>query len=121
MFLSQPPSATNPSNPSAPTTVSIESAMSSRDTSEYRMPGVPIEMPSATVIVLNVTALPPASSAPIAAASANVLMCVLQGVRLLQVEAIPICGFVKSSSEKPTARNIDLAGACWTPSTTIDE
>ena len=34
MFLSQPPMATKPSKPSAPTTVSIESAMISRDTSE---------------------------------------------------------------------------------------
>jgi hypothetical protein len=34
MFLSQPPSATNPSKPSAPTTASIESAMISRETKE---------------------------------------------------------------------------------------
>ncbi len=34
MFLSQPPIATRPSKPSAPTTVSIESAITSRDTSE---------------------------------------------------------------------------------------
>ena len=34
IFLSQPPIATKPSNPSAPTTASIESAMISRETSE---------------------------------------------------------------------------------------
>jgi hypothetical protein len=34
MFLSQPPSATRPSKPCAPTTVSIESAITSRETSE---------------------------------------------------------------------------------------
>ena len=34
IFLSQPPIATNPSNPSAATTVSIESAMTSRETRE---------------------------------------------------------------------------------------
>ena len=34
MFLSQPPMATTPSNPCAPTTVSMESAMTSRETSE---------------------------------------------------------------------------------------
>ena len=34
MFLSQPPIVTRPSNPSAAATVSIESAMTSRDTSE---------------------------------------------------------------------------------------
>jgi hypothetical protein len=34
MFLSQPPIATTASNPSAPETVSIESAMTSRETIE---------------------------------------------------------------------------------------
>ena len=34
MFLSQPPMATTPSKPCAPETVSIESAITSRDTSE---------------------------------------------------------------------------------------
>ena len=34
MFLSQPPIATNPSKPSPATTASIESAITSRDTSE---------------------------------------------------------------------------------------
>ena len=34
MFLSQPPIATSPSKPCAPTTVSIESAITSRETSE---------------------------------------------------------------------------------------
>jgi hypothetical protein len=33
----------------------------SRDTSEYRIPGEPIEMPSDTVMVLNNTPLPPAA------------------------------------------------------------
>ena len=51
MFLSQPPTATTPSMLSAPQAVSIESAMTSRETSEYFMPSVPIEIPSLTVIV----------------------------------------------------------------------
>ena len=38
MFLSQPPMATKPSMPAQPTTVSMESAMTSRETSEYFMP-----------------------------------------------------------------------------------
>ena len=57
-FLSQPPIATTPSKPWQPTTVSMESAMTSRDTSEYFMPSVPIEIPSEIVIVLKTTALP---------------------------------------------------------------
>ena len=71
MFLSQPPMATSPSKPSPPATVSMESAMTSRETSEYFMPSVPIEMPSDTVIVLKMTAFPPAASAPAAASRAR--------------------------------------------------
>ena len=58
MFLSQPPTATKPSNPSQATTVSIESAITSRDTREYFIPSVPIEMPSEIVIVADETANP---------------------------------------------------------------
>ena len=54
-------------SPRRPTTVSIESAITSRDTSEYFMPSVPIEMPSEMVMVLKITALPPAASTPAAA------------------------------------------------------
>jgi hypothetical protein len=54
------------------------------------MPGVPIEMPSETVIVPNTVALPPAPSAPLAAASASRSMCMLQGVSVLHVDATPI-------------------------------
>ena len=66
------------------------------------MPGVPMLIPSETVMVLNSTLLPPASSAPMAAASASSLMCMLHGVTMLQVDAMPICGFLKSASVKPT-------------------
>ncbi len=51
MFLSQPPTARTPSMHCPRHTVSIESAMTSRLTSEHFMPSVPIEMPSLTVIV----------------------------------------------------------------------
>ncbi len=44
------------------------------------MPSEPIEMPSDTVMVLKITALAPAPSAPAAAALANWSMCMLQGV-----------------------------------------
>jgi hypothetical protein len=36
-----------------------------------------------------------------AAASASSLMCMLQGVTMLHVEAMPICGLLKSSVVKP--------------------
>ena len=52
IFLSQPPIATMPSWPMQPETVSIESAITSRDTNEYFIPSVPMEIPSEIVIVL---------------------------------------------------------------------
>jgi len=121
MFLSQPPIATTPSKPSQPVTVSIESAITSRDTREYFIPSEPIDMPSEIVMVLKITPLPPAASAPAAAFSANLLICILHGVTMLQVDAIPICGFLKSSSLKPTARNMARLGARSVPSTTTEE
>ncbi len=51
--LSQPASSTEPSRRSAFITVSTESAMISRLTSEKCMPSWPIEMPSLTEIVPN--------------------------------------------------------------------
>ena len=45
----------------------------------------------------------------------------LQGVTMLQVEAMPIWGLEKSSSVNPTARSIARLGACATPSTTTLE
>ena len=101
IFLSQPPMATKPSMHSQPTTVSIESAMTSRDTSEYFIPSVPIEMPSEIVMVLNTIALPPALFVPASATRANSSMCMLHGVTLLQVEATPMIGFSKSDFLKP--------------------
>ena len=51
--LSQPASSTQPSIRSADITVSTESAMISRLTSEKCMPSWPIEMPSDTEMVPN--------------------------------------------------------------------
>ncbi len=85
------------------------------------MPGVPMEMPSETVMVLKVIALAPAASAPPAARRASSSMCMLQGVRLLQVDAMPTCGLSKSASANPTARSIARLGVCFTPSTTNRE
>ena len=39
----------------------MESAITSRETSEYFMPSVPIEMPSLTVIVPNICGMAPAA------------------------------------------------------------
>ena len=78
-------------------------------------------MPSETVMVPNTVALPPAPSTPRTAASARRSMCMLQGVSVLQVEAMPICERRKSRSSKPVARSIARLGVCLTPSNTTRE
>ncbi len=54
-------------------------------------------------MVLNSMALPPAVLTPSAASSASTSMCMLHGVTMLQVDAMPICGFLKSLFSNPTA------------------
>src|SRR5271167_3695899 len=78
-------------------------------------------IPSETVIVPKMIALPPAASAPAAATRANSSMCMLHGVTMLHVEAIPTMGFLKSSSLNPTARSMERFGARSAPSTTMEE
>src|SRR5580693_2993850 len=85
------------------------------------MPGVPMLMPSDTVMVPKMMDFPPAASAPAAVARASWSMCMLQGVTMLQVEAMPTMGFAKSASPKPTARSMDRLGARSGPSTTTAE
>jgi hypothetical protein len=77
---------------------SIESAMTSRDTSEARIPSVPIEMPSEMAIVLNSMGVPPASRMPSLTFSARARRCTLHGVTSVQVLATPTRGFSRSAS-----------------------
>ena len=121
MFLSQPPKLMKPSRPSPATTASIESDIISLETSEYLIPSEPIEIPSEIVIVLKFTAFPPLESIALVATLARSFICMLHGVTILQVEAIPTCGFKKSLSLKPTALSIDLLGALSFPSTSFEE
>jgi len=96
MFLSHPPTANTPSTHWALHTVSIESAITSRETREYFMPSVPMEMPSLTVIVPKVCGMPPAARTAASARSARSLSLALQGVIVLCAFAMPMMGFVKS-------------------------
>ena len=48
-------------------------------------------------------------------------MCMLHGVTMLQVEAMPICDFLKSPLVKPTACSMARLGARSAPSTTMAE
>ena len=91
-------------------TVSTESAMTSRLTSEARMPSWPIEMPSETEIVPNSSGKPPAARTPSLARLASRSSDRLHGVISFQDEATPICGLAQSSSPMPTARSMPRAG-----------
>lgn len=97
MFLSQPPTTTTPSIHWPCTQVSMQSAITSRDTSEYFIPSVPIDMPSEIVGVPKICGF--ASAALIAATAASDSRCrpELHGVIVEWPFAMPIIGLSKSS------------------------
>ncbi len=64
MVLSQATSATMPSNMWPRAMSSMESAITSRLTSEVFMPSVPMVMPSLMAMVLNSIGVPPAARMP---------------------------------------------------------
>ena len=64
IVLSHPLIAITASNMCASTTSSIESAITSRLTSEARIPAVPIVIPSEMAIVLSSIGVPPAARMP---------------------------------------------------------
>jgi hypothetical protein len=98
MFLSQPPITTTPSIHWPLTAVSMQSAMTSREMSEYFIPSVPIDMPSEMVGVPNTCGLPPASRTVEMAMSASFCRPELHGVMVEWPLAMPIIGLLKSSS-----------------------
>jgi hypothetical protein len=61
----------------------MASAITSRDTSEYFIPSVPIEMPSLTVIVPKVWGMAPAAWAAASARLVRSFRPTLQGVMVL--------------------------------------
>ena len=117
-LLSQPAKVTMPSKRSACITVSTESAMTSRLTSEARMPSWPIEMPSDTAMVVNSIGNPPASRTPTFERLASRSSGMLQGVTSFHDDATATCGLPQSSSVMPIARSIARAGARLGPSVT---
>ena len=92
--------------------------MTSRLTSEARMPSWPIEMPSDTAMVVNSRGNPPAASTPCLDRLARRSSGRLQGVTSFQEEATPTWGLAQSSSPMPTARSMARAGARSGPSVT---
>ena len=83
MLLSHPAKVTTPSSRSACITVSTESAITSRDTSEKCMPSWPIEMTSDTVMVPNSIGKPPAAWIPSPTEAAISRSDMLHGVMAL--------------------------------------
>src|SRR5688500_4666682 len=95
----------------------MESAITSRLTSDARIPDVPIVIPSDTAIVLNSTGAPPASRTPSRTYFAKSPRWTLHGIVSVHVLAMPMSGLSKSSSVNPTARRYERAGARSGPST----
>ena len=110
MFLSQPPTASTPSMHWPLTDVSMASAITSRDTSEYFMPSVPMPMPSVTVGTPNTCGIAPSALSAAIARSTSGWMPALQGFIVLWPLATPTMGFSKSPSPKPTARSMARLG-----------
>ncbi len=106
------------SNRSACMTNSTESAITSRDTREARMPSCPIEIPSETAMVVKVRPTPPLARTPRLASAASIGPVRLQGVTSLPAETSPTWGRAKSSSCSPTARSMARAPALAKPSVT---
>ena len=104
MFLSQPPTVTSPSIRCPKATVSMESAMTSRLTSDAFMPSVPMLMPSLTVMVPNWKGVPPPWRMPSLIAAAHLSRWTLHGVTSLARLATATKGFARSSSVRPIAR-----------------
>ena len=116
--LSHPAKVRRASKRSACTIVSMESAITSRDTSEARMPSWPMEMPSDTAIVTNSMGKPPASRTPTLDRLARASRDMLHGVTSFHDEATPTWGLDQSASVMPMARSMARAGARVGPSVT---
>jgi hypothetical protein len=111
MVLSQPTMRTSPSKQCPRATSSMESAITSRETSDAFIPSVPIETPSLTAMVLNSMGVPPAALMPAFTRSARALWFQLQGMVSIQAWPTPMIGRSRSSRLKPMAWSIARAAA----------
>ena len=122
IVLSHPLSAITASNRKPRVHNSMESAITSRLTSEQRIASVPIEMPSETEMVLNSNGTPPAARTPSLTFSASFSRWTVHGLASIQVLAMATSGlWCSSSSPRPTARNIARAPARDWPSVMMPE
>ena len=89
--------------------------MTSRETSDARIPGVPCVWLSETAIVLNTSGTPPASSTAADTPSARRRWLRLQGIVPVHVDAMPTIGPSRRSGSMPIARKCDRAAARSAP------
>ena len=113
--LSQPTRITAASSECPRTASSMESAITSREIKEARIPSPPMVMPSETTIVLKSTGVAPPARMPSRTGSANLSRCMLQGVTVDHVFTTAMIGPLSSSSPIPVARSIARAGALAAP------
>src|SRR5436305_4487918 len=116
IVLSQPTRHTTPSIRWPRTTRSIESAITSRLTSDARIPSVPIDTPSETEIVLNSIGVPPAARMPSLTRWARSRWLKLHGMVSIHVVDTPTSGRARSSSVNPIPFSIARAAARSGPS-----
>src|SRR3954467_2183291 len=94
---------------------SIESAITSREISDARMPGVPCDWLSETAIVLNGSGTPPAPATASQAADESSRWFRLHGIVPVQVETTPTIGPSSWAGSMPIARKCARAPARSAP------
>src|SRR6266403_82722 len=115
--LSQPTTHTSASKSCACVMSSIESAITSREISEARIPGVACDWLSETAIVLKPRGTPPAAVTPSATRAASLSWLRLHGIVPVHVEAMPTIGPPRRAGSIPMARKCARAGARSAPET----
>jgi hypothetical protein len=98
IVLSQPTIPTSASKQWPRATSSMESAMTSRDTSEVRIPGEPMVIPSEIAIVLISMGVPPDARTPSFMEFASVRWPKLHGMVSVQPCATPTNGFASAAA-----------------------
>ena len=111
IVLSHATRQTSASNMCPRATSSIESAMTSRLTSEVFMPSVPMVMPSEMAIVLNSIGFAPAARIPDFTGTARSRSPKLQGMVSSQQLETPTKGLEMSSAVRPMAWRKERAAA----------
>src|SRR4051794_31464484 len=113
--LSQPTMQTSASKSCAMSISSIESAISSRETSDARIPGVACVWLSETAMVLKDSATPPASVTPRSTAAARSRWLRLQGMVCVHIDETPTIAPSRRSGSMPIARKCERAAARSSP------